>query len=178
MADRRPRSERPRSRAGKDRRVDLAVRERQHRSVDELRRELEPEVHVVRLEGVERLALVERIRVRATELAEQRGTSDVGLVVEATLDELFGLGPLEPVLRDRAVRVIRVEGAELYADDAPVAWGFRDAAQARATIERILGAVGQTFDASTPELTAQLVDGSVMRASLDGGTVRVRIVRP
>jgi hypothetical protein len=173
--DNRPRNQRPRSRGGQRRTVDLAVAERQQQSVRALQEALQPELGAI---TGDRGQVVERVRARATELALERRAGDVGPVVEAALDEIFGLGPLEPLLRDRAVRRIRVEGAALYADGERVVWGFRDEDHARSLIDRILRAVGQDLAASPGGVSATMVDGSTLRARLDGPGLRVDIARP
>lgn len=175
MADGRPRSQRPRRRAGR-RLADLAAVERRERSVLELKQTLEPEVESLR-GTVDRVEVVERIRARATALAEERGTRDPAAVVSLALDEIFGLGPLEPLLRDRSVRALRVEGATLFADGAPVERGFRDEEHARAVVERILRAVGSAFDGHR-WVHVSLVDGSSLRARLDGQIVHADVRRP
>lgn len=176
MADRRPRSQRPRRRGGKGRLADLAALERHQASVAELQQTLTPEAEALR--GSDRDQVVEQIRARATELARERVTGDVEEVVEATLDEIFGLGPLEPLLRDTDVRTIRLDDIHLYADGEPVTWGFRDPAHARRVIDRILAAVGLDLAASPGGVRATMVDGSTVRAKLAGPALQVHITRP
>lgn len=64
-------------------------------------------------------------------------------VVRATLDEIFGLGELDPLLSDSRFRSPRILGAQLFAEGEQVQRGFRDEAHARRVIGRILAAVGE-----------------------------------
>ncbi|MCB9684187.1 MAG: hypothetical protein H6738_00445 [Alphaproteobacteria bacterium] len=177
MADRRPRNQRPRRRGGKGRLVERAVIERQQRAIGELQEELTPEVEALR-GTIDREQVVARIRERATTLALSRATADVSTVVEGALDEIFGLGPLEPPLRDAAVRAIRIDGPEIYVHDEPLDRGFRDAAHARRVVDRILAAVGRDLGRSPSGLEVTMVDGSTVRARLEGERVIVDILRP
>ena len=174
MPDRRPRNQRPRSRGGRNRLAQRAAVHRQHDHIAALRSVLEPDAQAL-AESVDPTEVVERIRAQATALASERHGGDVTDLVEATLDEIFGLGPLEPVLRDADVRQVRIEGAALFAGAAPVR-GFRDAAHARRVVDRILAAVGQRLDQGPVQAT--MMDGSTVQARLDGDLLRVRIQRP
>jgi len=79
------------------------------------------------------------------------------------------------VLRDKQVRRLRIEGENLFAGDEQVR-GFRDPAHARRVIDRILNAVGQNLDQGPVEAT--MMDGSQLRARLEGDELRVDIQRP
>ncbi|MCA9489919.1 MAG: hypothetical protein KC621_08345 [Myxococcales bacterium] len=151
--------------------------ERQQRAIGELEVELQPEVEALR-GTVEREQVVERIRERATAIARTRGDGDVSTVVEGALDEIFGLGPLEPPLRDAAARVIRIVGPEIFVQDEPVERGFRDATHARRVVDRILAAVGRDLGASPAGVDVTMMDGSTLRARLEGEQLVVDIRRP
>lgn len=174
MADRRPRNKRPRNRGGKNRLAQMAATRRRNEHISALTEALAPEAEAL-AQTVDRDQVVDHIRAQATSLASQRLDQDVADVVEATLDEIFGLGPLEPLLRDSSNHAIRIEGADVYAEGEQVR-GFRDAAHARRVVERILGSVGATLDSRRVEVT--MMDGSSVRASLDGDVLTVDIVRP
>jgi pilus assembly protein CpaF len=176
MADRRPRNQRPRTRGGKSRLADLAAVERQQQSVRELQEALQPEAEA--LSSSDRHEVVDHIRARAVELAQQRAQGDVAPVVEATLDEIFGLGPLEPLLRDPANRTIRLDGIHLSADGEAVDWGFRDDAHARSVIDRILASVGEDLATTSGDVRVTMMDGSTVLARLVGPSLQVRITRP
>jgi len=86
-------------------------------------------------------------------------------LTEEVLDEVFGLGPLEPLLKDPAVSDILVNGF----DNVYVERGgrltetnirFRDSAHVRMIIDRIVSAIGRRIDDSSPVVDARLSDGS------------------
>lgn len=85
--------------------------------------------------------------------------------VQAVLDEVLGLGPLEPLLADDEVDEIMVNGpSHIYVERrgklAPTDVAFDDAGAAFAVIERILGPIGRRVDESSPRVDARLQDGS------------------
>ncbi len=86
-------------------------------------------------------------------------------LVEEILDEVFGLGPLEALLKDPSVSDIMVNGF----DNVYVERGgrvvetnirFKDAAHVRMIIERIVSNIGRRIDDSSPIVDARLADGS------------------
>jgi pilus assembly protein CpaF len=86
-------------------------------------------------------------------------------VIEEILDEVFGLGPLEPLLKDETISDIMVNGY----DNVYIERGgrlvetnirFKDHAHVRMIIERIVSAVGRRIDDSSPIVDARLADGS------------------
>ena len=174
MSDQRPRSQRPRSR-GKGKGVDQAALERHQASVQKLQEVLQGEAESLR--SIPHPEIVEKIRTRAVALAQAEDDGDVTPVVDAALDEIFGLGPLEPLLRDAEIKVIRLDGIHLYANSEPVLLGFRDDAHARGVIERILKSVGKQLS-DTEAVRAEMMDGSVLVAECVGPSLRMRITRP
>ena len=100
------------------------------------------------------------------------------------LDEIFGLGPLEPFLRDPHVSDILVNGAKqiyierfgtLQKTDAT----FDSNDRLMHVIQRIAGRVGRRIDESSPMLDARLADGSRVNAiihplALGGPSVSIR----
>jgi pilus assembly protein CpaF len=105
-------------------------------------------------------------------------------VIEEILDEVFGLGPLEPLLKDPTISDIMVNGF----DNVYIERGgrlvetnirFKDHAHVRMIIERIVSAVGRRIDDSSPIVDARLPDGSRMCAvipplSLIGPVLSIR----
>jgi pilus assembly protein CpaF len=86
-------------------------------------------------------------------------------VIEEILDEVFGLGPLEPLLKDPTISDIMVNGFEnVYIERAgrviETNIRFKDQAHLRIIIERIVSAVGRRIDDSSPIVDARLADGS------------------
>jgi len=86
-------------------------------------------------------------------------------LVEEILDEVFGLGPLEPLLKDATISDIMVNGFDnVYIERAgrvvETNVRFKDQAHVRMIIERIVSAVGRRIDDSSPIVDARLLDGS------------------
>src|SRR5881398_3173 len=81
------------------------------------------------------------------------------------LDEVFGLGPLEPLLQDPTINDILVNGYKsVYVERAGMLEEtkimFRDDAHLMHIIEKIVSAVGRHVDESSPMVDARLLDGS------------------
>src|SRR5713101_6953922 len=80
------------------------------------------------------------------------------------LDEVFGLGPLEPLLADPTVSDILVNTYNrVYVERRGIleqtAIQFRDDAHLMSIIDRIVAAIGRRVDESSPMVVARLVDG-------------------
>jgi pilus assembly protein CpaF len=108
------------------------------------------------------------------------------LIVDV-LHELFGLGPLEPLLADRAISDILVNRFDqVYIERegriAKTDVVFRDDRHLLHIIERIVSAVGRRVDESSPMVDARLKDGSRVNAiipplALDGPVLSIRRFR-
>src|SRR5262245_49586024 len=86
-------------------------------------------------------------------------------VIEEVLDEVFGLGPLEPLLKDPTVSDIMVNGYDsIYVERAgrvvETNIRFKDHAHVRMIIDRIVSNIGRRIDDSSPIVDARLEDGS------------------
>ncbi|MDP9055077.1 MAG: CpaF family protein, partial [Acidobacteriota bacterium] len=100
------------------------------------------------------------------------------------LDEVFGLGPLEPLLRDPAVSDILVNNASVvYVERRGIleksSAKFRDDRHLMQVIDRIVSRVGRRVDESSPMVDARLPDGSRVNAiipplALDGPCMSIR----
>jgi pilus assembly protein CpaF len=100
------------------------------------------------------------------------------------LDEVFGYGPLEPLLKDPTVSDILVNRTNLvYVERAGVLEKseikFRDDRHLLQIIDRIVGGVGRRVDESSPMVDARLPDGSRVNAiipplALDGPALSIR----
>src|SRR5947207_5996562 len=100
------------------------------------------------------------------------------------LDEVFGLGPLEPLLQDPTISDILVNGAkEVYVERAGVLEEtrimFKDDAHLMHIIDKIVSAVGRRVDESSPMVDARLPDGSRVNVvipplSIDGPHMSIR----
>src|SRR2546427_11309995 len=100
------------------------------------------------------------------------------------LDEVFGLGPLEPLLQDPSINDILVNGHKLvYVERAGILEEtnvrFKDNAHLMHIIEKIVSAVGRRVDESSPMVDARLADGSRINAiipplAVDGPHLSIR----
>jgi pilus assembly protein CpaF len=100
------------------------------------------------------------------------------------LDEVFGLGPLEPLLADPTVSDILVNTyKKIYVERRGIleqtAVQFRDDAHLMSIIDRIVSAIGRRVDESSPMVDARLADGSRVNAiipplSVDGPCLSIR----
>jgi len=100
------------------------------------------------------------------------------------LDEVFGLGPLEPLLHDHTISDILVNTHNsVYIERngllerTPIQ--FRDDAHLMSIIDRIISAVGRRVDESSPMVDARLQDGSRVNAiipplAIDGPILSIR----
>ena len=105
-------------------------------------------------------------------------------VTEEILDEVFGLGPLEQLLKDPTVSDIMVNGFDnVYVERAgklvETNIRFKDQAHLRMIIDRVVSNVGRRIDDSSPIVDARLEDGSRVCAvipplSLIGPVVSIR----
>jgi pilus assembly protein CpaF len=86
-------------------------------------------------------------------------------LTEEILDEVFGLGPLEQLLKDSTISDIMVNGFDnVYVERAgrlvETNIRFKDNQHLRGIIDRIVSAVGRRIDDSSPIVDARLMDGS------------------
>jgi pilus assembly protein CpaF len=100
------------------------------------------------------------------------------------LDEVFGLGPLEPLLKDPTVSDILVNNRNVvYVERRGIleksSAKFRDDRHLMQVIDRIVSRVGRRVDESSPMVDARLPDGSRVNAiipplALDGPCMSIR----
>ncbi len=105
-------------------------------------------------------------------------------LIDEVLDEVFGLGPLEPLLRDRTVSDILVTTPRMvYVERAGklerTTIEFKDDAHLQRIIERVVSRVGRRIDESSPMVDARLPDGSRVNAvipplAVDGPLLSIR----
>jgi pilus assembly protein CpaF len=133
----------------------------------EVRRQIEEAFgHAVEAEGLE-LTRAERARM-------------LGQIT----DEIVGLGPLEPLLRDESVTEVMVNGpTQVYIERGGrlelTNISFANDDHVKRIIDRILGPIGRRIDESSPMVDARLADGSRINAiipplSLVGPVLTVR----
>jgi len=128
------------------------------------------------------------IRVAVAKLVDEEKTPlslvEKDRVIEEILDEVFGLGPLEPLLQDPTISDILVTTPKLvYVERAgklyrtPVE--FKDDAHLLRIIEKVVSRVGRRVDESSPLVDARLPDGSRVNAAIppvavDGPLLSIR----
>jgi pilus assembly protein CpaF len=105
-------------------------------------------------------------------------------VAQEVLDEVFGLGPLEQLLKDDTINDILVNTAtHVYVERRGVlsrtSVTFRDNRHLLQVIDKIVSAVGRRVDESTPMVDARLKDGSRVNAiipplAIDGPILSIR----
>src|SRR6187549_1451503 len=105
-------------------------------------------------------------------------------LIEEVLDETFGLGPLEMLLKDHTISDILINGPKsIYVERRGkmerTQVEFRDNAHLLQIIDRIVSKVGRRVDEVCPMVDARLPDGSRVNAiipplALDGAAVSIR----
>ncbi len=105
-------------------------------------------------------------------------------LVTEVLDETFGLGPLEPLMRDPTITDIMVNGPKTaYVERKGrlerVEIAFHDNRHLVQIIQRIAGRIGRRVDETSPMVDARLADGSRVNAvipplALDGALLSIR----
>jgi pilus assembly protein CpaF len=143
---------------------------------------------------VEKIATVRDERTRAQVLAviqdlvanlktPMSGRERERLALEVA-DEVFGLGPLEPLLQDPTISDILVNGhKQVYVERGGMleetSVVFKDDAHLMHIIDKIVSAVGRRVDESSPMVDARLMDGSRINViipplAVDGPHLSVR----
>ena len=105
-------------------------------------------------------------------------------LVSDVMDELLGLGPLEPLLKDETITDILVNGCNtVFVERKGVLERtkarFQDEKHLMRIIQKIVSAVGRRIDESSPFVDARLADGSRVNAivaplALDGSLLSIR----
>ncbi len=134
---------------------------------DEMRRE----VHAL----IGQYAHEERLALNSQEL---------GNFVQEVLDEMTGLGPLEPLLKDPTISDILINGHQSIFIERrgmlePVPSLFKDEAHLLRIVQKIVSAVGRRVDESNPLCDARMLDGSRFNCAIrpigvDGPLVSIR----
>jgi pilus assembly protein CpaF len=105
-------------------------------------------------------------------------------IVAEIQDEVFGLGPLEPLLQDPTVSDVLVNGySQIYVERRGRLYKtvarFKDDAHVLRIVDKIVSAVGRRVDETSPMVDARLADGSRVNAiipplAVDGPMVSIR----
>ncbi len=162
---------------------------RDYRAVKEtIHKKLREKLDVGRITKLSR----EAVRIEVTDIVESLATYERTPITlqererlsKEVLDEVFGLGPLEQLLKDNSISDILVNNYnEVYVERRGrlerSEISFRDDAHLMAIITRIVSAVGRRVDETSPIVDARLADGSRCNAiipplSLDGPCLCIR----
>lgn len=132
--------------------------------------------------------LTQRLRATLTERVESRALPlnrvERERLVEEIIDNILGLGPLEPLMRDPEIADIMINGpktvfVERKGRIVKTNIQFNDNKHLMQIIERIVAAVGRRVDEQNPMCDARMIDGSRFNAiipplALDGAAVTIR----
>jgi pilus assembly protein CpaF len=153
-----------------------------------LHRKLLDRINLEALSSVASERVRNEVRAAVARLVEEEraplSITEKDRIIEEVLDEVFGLGPLEPLLADPTISDILVttpalvfveRAGKLYR--TPVE--FKDNAHLLRIIEKIVSRVGRRVDESSPLVDARLPDGSRVNAAIppvavDGPLLSIR----
>ncbi|UWQ17533.1 CpaF family protein [Jannaschia sp. M317] len=167
---------------------DMKRRERIEELKTEMHHRLLDNLNLSAVEKADPAALrAEIVSITTEELAEMGvvlGREDRNTLNEELFDEVTGLGPLEPLLKDDSVNDILVNGPHnIYIERAGKLTKsdirFKDEKHLLRIIDKIVSAVGRRVDESNPYVDARLKDGSRFNAmvppvAVDGSLVSIR----
>ncbi len=147
------------------------------RAYDDRSREIEAQLHQHLIRQLDDAALRrldperarEEVRKAARQLASQLFPTLVGddkeEVIERVLNDILGLGPIQPLLDDPTVSEVMVNAPdEVYYERDGIIYksdiNFRDVAHIYQVIDKIVSALGRHVDEASPMVDARLPDGS------------------
>ncbi|MCI0659230.1 MAG: CpaF family protein [Acidobacteria bacterium] len=156
-----------------------------------LHREVLDRLNLESLQQMDRDTATQGIRSLITDLMNQQmtplSTAERRVIMDEILDEIFGLGPLEPMLADSSINDILVNTfdqiyVERHGKLEPTQVSFKDDNHLMQIIDRIVSRVGRRIDESSPMVDARLADGSRINAiipplSIDGPHLSIRKFR-
>lgn len=159
------------------------IREREKFIIDQLRRELDTS----RLTNISEDTQAQ-VRARIREIVNSDPAPltmmEKGILLQNVLDEVFGFGPLGPLLRDPSVGDICVNGVnsiyvERHGRLEKTNVAFENDRHLRQTIDKIIQPLGRRLDDNSPMVDARLPNGSRVNAtippvSIDGPTITIR----
>ena len=153
-----------------------------------LHRKLLDQINLDALAGIENDRIRAEVRQAALTIVEQEPTPLTAVekeqLAEEVLHEVFGLGPLEPLLQDPTISDILVNGhAQVYVERHGLLEEtnvrFHDDQHLLRIIDKIVSQVGRRVDESNPMVDARLSDGSRVNAiipplAVDGPLLSIR----
>ncbi|GIL02933.1 MAG: type II secretion system protein E [Alphaproteobacteria bacterium] len=153
-----------------------------------LHRRMLEEFNLLALEKLPRHRLVREVhKFVADYVARERlalNNAELEEFVGTLVDEMTGLGPLEPLMRNPDISDILINGhtncyAEIKGVLQPIEIPFKDEAHLLRIVNKIVAAVGRRIDESNPMCDARMADGSRFNAAIrpiaiDGPLVSIR----
>ncbi len=153
-----------------------------------IHRRLLERLNLSNLDKLERDQVIDAIRRVTHDLLQQESVplnfEEREKLVSQVLDEIFGLGPLEPLIQDPEISDILVNTwkhvfIERNGKLEPTDVRFQDDRHLLQVIDRIVSAVGRRIDDSSPMVDARLPDGSRVNAiikplAIDGPHLSIR----
>ena len=158
------------------------------RIIDRLVQDLAIDFDIKQLDEREMYQVAKRVEEITEQIMNQEGRyttrSERQQIIDGVLDEIIGLGPLEPLLRDPTITEIMVNSpsevyiereGKLYKEDIV----FRDDEHILQIIEKIIAPIGRRVDESSPMVDARLPDGSRVNViipplSVNGPCITIR----
>lgn len=153
-----------------------------------LHRFLLDKINLTILDSMEDSQLLEELRPLVRDYVRSNNlplnAKELDALVSDTADEMLGLGPLEPLLKDDSIADILVVGPktvfiERFGKISKTDVRFKDEAHLLRIINKIVSSVGRRVDESSPLVDARLADGSRVNAAIrpvtvDGPQVSIR----
>jgi len=155
---------------------------------DRIHRMLIEEINLVALERLPRDEMRRQIHDFVSEKTREErlavNVAELDSLVDDIVDEMVGLGPLEPLLKDPEINDILINGhhncfVEKRGKLQQIHVPFKDEAHLLRIINKIVAAVGRRVDESSPMVDARMLDGSRFNAAIrpvgvDGPLVSIR----
>ncbi|ESY10161.1 CpaF family protein [Mesorhizobium sp. C386A] len=146
------------------------------------------EINLVALERLPKDEMRRQVQEFVSEKTRQErmaiNTVELEALVDDIVDEMVGLGPLEPLLKDPDINDILINGhqncfVEKRGKLQQVHIPFKDEAHLLRIVNKIVAAVGRRVDESQPMVDARMLDGSRFNAAIrpvavDGPLVSIR----
>jgi pilus assembly protein CpaF len=153
-----------------------------------LHRKLLDQINLEALAGIDNDRIRAEVRQAVLAILENEPTLLSGAekqqISDEVLNEVFGLGPLEPLLQDPSISDILVNGwQQVYVERAGLLEEtkvrFHDDGHLLRIIDKIVSQVGRRVDESNPMVDARLLDGSRVNAiipplAVDGPLLSIR----
>ncbi len=159
-----------------------------HELKEKIHRRLIDKLDLTSLDNIPHAQLKRQVREVVEDLLHEESDLSVEFnkdrLIEEILDEVFGFGPLEPLIHDPKISDILVNThkqvyIERFGKLELTRTIFKDDAHLRRIIDRIVGQIGRRVDESSPMVDARLPDGSRVNAiipplAIDGPMLSIR----